>query len=121
MPMNVVVAPVAERDRSVSTLVAAFESDPLTRWMLPDPSDYLSYFARVLAPFAGGAFDHGAAYRTEDFKGIALWLPPGVHSDEEAMGAVMQEALLAERQGEVFGSSRSWAGGIRRMTTGTCR
>lgn len=103
MPINVVAAPVAERDQCTPTLLAAFASDPLTQWMLPDPSDYRTYFARVLEPFAGGAFDHGAAYRSDDFKGVALWLPPGVHSDEEAMGAVMQEALSTERQGEVFG------------------
>lgn len=50
----------------------------------------------------GRAFEHGAAYRSEDYKAAALWLPPGVGPDEDALGAVMQEGVATELQGEVF-------------------
>jgi GNAT superfamily N-acetyltransferase len=32
----------------------------------------------------------------DDWKAVALWLPPGVQSDEEAMGAVIEEVARPE-------------------------
>ena len=43
--------------------------------------------------FGGRAFDHDAAYRSDDFTGIALWLPPGVKPDEERMGERIQASV----------------------------
>lgn len=95
-------ASLSDYDRSIAALVAAFISDPFIRWMFPDAKQYLQYFPQVLKYFAGRAFEHGSAYRSEDFKAAALWLPPGVGPDEEALGAVMQEGVTTELQGEVF-------------------
>ena len=97
-----VQAQLADFDRSIATLVAAFIADPFIRWMFPDPKQYLDYFPLVLKYFAGGAFEHSSSYRTDDFMAVALWLPPGVSPDEEALGGVMQEGVAAELQGEVF-------------------
>ena len=97
------LAQPSERERCIATLVTAFAGDPLLRWMLPDPETYLAMFPRVVRHYGGGAFDHGSAYRTEDWAGCAFWLPPGTGPDEEALGAVMQEAVDAARLDEVFG------------------
>ena len=100
---EVVHAEPSEHDRCIAALVTAFAADPLLRWMLPDPAVYLEFFPRVLQFYGGRAFDHGSAYRTADGKGAALWLPPGVGPDEEALGGVMQEAVAPDRLDEVFG------------------
>lgn len=92
----------ADYDRSIASLVAAFIADPFIRWMLPDSKQYFDYFPLVLKYFAGRAFEHSAAYRADEFKGAALWLPPGIGPDEEALGAVMQKGVAAELQEEVF-------------------
>ena len=42
---------------------------------------------------ADEAFARGAATRTADFAGAALWLPPGARSDEERLGALMEETI----------------------------
>lgn len=89
-------------DRSIASLVAAFIADPFIRWMFPDSKQYLDYFPLVLKYFAGGAFEHSSAYRSDDFKAAALWLPPGISPDEEALSGVMQEGVAAELQEEVF-------------------
>jgi ribosomal protein S18 acetylase RimI-like enzyme len=99
----IVSATPADHDRAIATLVTAFISDPLIRWMLPEPNQFLTYFSQVLRFFGGGAFQHGSAYRTEDFLAVALWLPPGAFPNEEALGAVLQEAVSEELQEEVFG------------------
>lgn len=100
---SAVLAHSADYDRSIASLVAAFITDPLIRWMFPDSKQYFDYFPLVLKYFAGGAFAHSSAYRSADFKAAALWLPPGVSPDEEALGAVMQEGVAAQLQEEVFG------------------
>jgi len=98
------VTPVtnAEFESTIATLVTAFVADPFIRWMLPDANQYLHYFPKLLGFFAGAAFEHGRAYRTDDGLGAALWLPPGVNSDEESMGELMMQAVPAERQQSVF-------------------
>jgi ribosomal protein S18 acetylase RimI-like enzyme len=97
-----ILASQADYDRSIAALVVAFVADPFIRWMFPDARQYLHYFPLVLRHFAGRAFDHGSAYRSADFKAAALWLPPGIGPDEEALGAVMQEGVATALQGEVF-------------------
>lgn len=96
-------ASLADYDRSVAALVAAFICDPFIRWMFPDSKQYLHYFPLVLKYFAGRAFEHSSAYRTADFKAAAMWLPPGVSPDEEALGTVLSEGVSPDLQEEVFG------------------
>lgn len=102
-PHDVTTARPSERARCIANQVTAFAADPLLRWMLPDPERYLTFFPRVLLHYGGGAFEHGTAYRTADFGASAMWLPPGVGPDEEALGAVMAEAVDPERLDEVVG------------------
>ena len=91
-----------DADRCIAALVTAFTSDPLTRWMFPEPARYLAYFGQLLRFFAGRAFEHDAAYRSDDYRAAALWLPPGIHPDEEAMGALLQSAIDESKQEDVF-------------------
>lgn len=98
-----VPASLEDYDRTIASLVAAFICDPFIRWMFPDSKQYLHYFPLVLKYFAGRAFENSSAYRSTDFKAAAMWLPPGVSPDEEALGAVMSEGVSPELQHEVFG------------------
>lgn len=95
-------ATAADRDRAMATLVTAFVSDPFIRWMFPDAQQYLVYFPQVLKFFAGRAFEHDCAYRAADFGAAAMWLPPGVGPDEEALGGVLQAGVEPQRHEEVF-------------------
>ena len=97
------VATTVDQDRAIDTITAAFISDPVARWAVRDAHQYLTYFPRLVRAFAGGAFDSATAHSVETFSGVALWLPPGVHSDEEAMGALMKEGIPASEQEEIFG------------------
>ena len=98
------IMPVAanESERTICTLVAAFTADPFIRWMFPDAKQYLTYFPQVLKYFAGSAFEHAGAYRSDDFKGVALWLPPGVEPDEDSLEGVISEGVANELQEDVF-------------------
>jgi ribosomal protein S18 acetylase RimI-like enzyme len=93
----------SEAQRAVATLVLAFSADPVSRWAYPDPAQYLAHFPAVVQAFGGRAFAGGTGHQVDDFAGAALWLPPGVGLDEEAMAVIMERSIAAERQAEVFG------------------
>jgi ribosomal protein S18 acetylase RimI-like enzyme len=92
----------ADADSAIATIVLAFSTDPAARWTFPDAHDYLTYFPEIVRGLGGNAFARGTGYQVGGFAGAALWLPPDVHSDEEALGAVVQSSVAAERQAEVF-------------------
>lgn len=81
----------------------AFASDPLLRWLYPDPHQYTSYFPGMMQHFAGRAFDSGTAHHVDGYGAVALWLPPGVHADEEALGAFAASSIEESHQPAVFG------------------
>jgi ribosomal protein S18 acetylase RimI-like enzyme len=97
------IAPTTERERGIGVITAAFIADPVMRWVFPDPSEYLRHVPSLVQGFAGRAFEQGSAFRAEGFAGAALWLPPGVGPDEEAMIALLEEAIPNERKEEMYG------------------
>lgn len=101
-PRSIVPARPDEATHTISTLVAAFVDDPFIRWMFPRADQYLSAFPRVLQYFAGAAFESRTAYRSADFSGTALWLPPGVSPDEEGLGEVLADQVDTALQQQVF-------------------
>lgn len=96
------VMPAADEARAVATITMAFSSDPAVRWLLPDANQYLTYWPPFVRAFAGEAFTNGTADTVDDCGGVAMWLPPGVGSDEEAIGEILAEAVPAAAQEEVF-------------------
>ena len=97
------VASASEDERVYAVLELAFITDPVSRWVWPDPHTYLTHFVPLARAFGGRAFEEGTAHVAGDFAGAALWLPPGVHPDEEAMGALMAATVPDASQAEFFG------------------
>ena len=96
------IAPATDRQRTIATLTTAFAADPIVRWVYRDPHIYLTHFPELIRLFGGRAFDHGTAHSVDDFAGAALWLPPGVEPDEEALGELLQQSVPEREQGDVF-------------------
>jgi GNAT superfamily N-acetyltransferase len=90
-----------EVDRAVARLVLAFGTDPVARWMYDDPHQYLMHIPRLFRALGASSFEAGAAQRTSDGIGVALWLPPGVHGDDGPLKAVIAESITGEKQAEV--------------------
>src|SRR5262245_9669644 len=90
-----------DRETAVDTVVLAFAADPVVRWCWPDARDYLAYMPGFTEAFGGGAFAHGSAYCTDDRTGAALWLPPGVHADEAALGEIIERTVPSTVQGDM--------------------
>lgn len=96
-------ARTSERERAIAAIVLGFAADPIMRWVWPEPADYLSAMPRMVAAFGGAAFECGSAYVTDGYRGTALWLPPGVEPDTEALQALLGETVPEARLEELGG------------------
>ncbi len=85
-----------EMPQAVASIVAAFITDPVARFAWPAPYDHLRAMPLATREFAGGSFEHGTAYVSDDFCGVALWLPPGVHPNGEALERVFRDTARPE-------------------------
>ena len=83
------VATAADKAGAIAVLTLVFSSDPAARWTWPNPKTYLAAFPRFVEAFGGAAFRRGSAHYIEGVA-AALWLPPGVDSDEAAMVELMR-------------------------------
>jgi GNAT superfamily N-acetyltransferase len=90
-----------DHDRAVQVLTRAFASDPVARWVLPDDRTYLQWFPRFVRAFGGQAMERGTAWTVDDLRGVALWLEPDVHADDEAVGTVMACFVPEDRGDDV--------------------
>ena len=100
---TVTIGSATDDARALATITTAFAGDPIVRWFIRDPTRYITYWPAFVRAFAGRAVDTGSADVADDYAGVALWLPPGVGPDEDAMAAVAQEAIPASEHAEKFG------------------
>jgi GNAT superfamily N-acetyltransferase len=100
---TVSIRPADDEERAIATITMAFIADPIVRWFIQDSARYLRYWPPFVKAFGGGAFEHGCADVADDFAGVALWVPPGVGLDEEAIGACAAEAVPESEHEEKFG------------------
>jgi ribosomal protein S18 acetylase RimI-like enzyme len=88
----------ADEGPAVAVMVLAFGSDPAARWTWPDPEQYLVHFPKLVRVLGGQAFAHGSAYYVDGYVGAALWLPPDVGPDEDALSTLLQSTGSASAQ-----------------------
>jgi ribosomal protein S18 acetylase RimI-like enzyme len=93
MTHEVKIADKNEQQAVLSTLMLAFSIDPCMRYALTKPETFIGAFRRLALALGGGAFEHGSAYVDAEGASAALWLPPGVESDGEAIGALVEEIV----------------------------
>lgn len=96
------VAGPDEMAELVDTLVLAFGSDPLMRWLFPTPHEYVQYFPEFVERYGGEAFAEGTAYHVDDFSGAAIWLAPEATPDEDEFVDFMLDVLPEEKQAEAW-------------------
>ena len=88
----------ASADAAFATILLAFVNDPATRWTWPHAADYLRNMPLLARAFGQKSFALGTADGIDRVAGVALWLPPGVSSDEEALGGLIERTIPASIQ-----------------------
>jgi ribosomal protein S18 acetylase RimI-like enzyme len=86
-----------DRDAVVGTLVAAFAGDGAARMFYPGEDEYRRHFPGFLTAFGGKAFAAGTVDVDPLDRGAALWFPPGVAPDEEAIMDCLATTIPPER------------------------
>jgi ribosomal protein S18 acetylase RimI-like enzyme len=87
------VVTLEDRDNAITTLELAFATDPVMRWLWPNPSSFHAAFSNFVDAMAGDAFAQGTAQWVDDGRGVALWLPPGFGADDDALVQVILESV----------------------------
>lgn len=95
-------ARVSDEAPSIAVVVLAFSADPAARWAWPDPHQYLIHFPSFVQALGGKAFANGSAYNVDGDAGAALWLPPEVSPDEDALITLLQRTGSASAQKDLF-------------------
>jgi ribosomal protein S18 acetylase RimI-like enzyme len=101
-PIIKTAATASDEASIIDVLVRANWADPAARWVWPDSQRFLMYFPSFVRAFGGKAFAHGSAYYIDGYIGAALWLPPDVHPDENALIALLQYTVSDQIQKDVF-------------------
>lgn len=98
-----------EMPRAIAAIVAAFIADPPARFAWPSPHDYLRVMPLASRAFAGRCFAQGTAYVSADLRGAALWLPPGVEPESEALEKMFHETVKPEHQDDLLATFEAMA------------
>lgn len=91
-----------EEQRAIDVLVTAFNADPVIRWMYPDATSYLARFQAFLRALGGKAFTSHTVWRLGDFEAVALWFPPHVEPDGDAVIAEVTQSVTQGQHKDLF-------------------
>ena len=100
--MRVVDVLRSDADHVLAVMTRAFSRDPATRWMFPERDEYLTQFPPFARLYTFGAFDEGAVHGIASAAAYAMWLAPGVHSDDEGISDLLKQCIPERRHSEVF-------------------
>jgi GNAT superfamily N-acetyltransferase len=85
----------ASAESAYAAIVLAFVNDPAARWSWPQPDAYLRNMPLLARAFGAKSFALGTAFGIDRFAGAALWLPPNVSPDEEALTELIERTAPA--------------------------
>lgn len=91
-----------DKSKAIATLTLAFSSDPIMRWMWPEPCDYLSYFSKLVELEAAASFAPQTSSHLDHYAGVALWLPPGAVMDKRKVSNFLKDTVCKELRGPNF-------------------
>jgi ribosomal protein S18 acetylase RimI-like enzyme len=82
--VEIIVATTADRDRVVGSLVAAFTSDPVLRYLFPDDDTYPRYAAAFFGHLFDKRVDRATIWTAGRGASVAMWDAPGAAGDGPA-------------------------------------
>ena len=101
-PIIKTAATASDEASIIDVLVRANWEDPAARWVWPDSQQFLTHFPSFVRALGGKAFAHGSAYYVDGYTGAALWVPPDVHPDENALIALLKRTVSEQIQKDFF-------------------
>jgi ribosomal protein S18 acetylase RimI-like enzyme len=93
--VQVLTSSRGDLDRVLPSIVLAFATDPFVRWLFPASDDYLRRLSQIARIHAERVVEAGGVSHTVDYRGAAIWFPPGHSPNGQALGEVFAEAMSA--------------------------
>ncbi len=93
---GICVADEGDRAKVLFTVMLAFATDPMMRWLFPSADAYMASQS-VVSAICGQAFGRGSVFFTHGYTAAALWLPAGVGPDEARLAAALEALVPADR------------------------
>ena len=78
-------------------LLLAFVRDPVARFVFSEPSAYRGGFGAFIRSFARPALAGGTAFAAQGYGGAALWMAPGMASDDSELMEGFSRWVAAEK------------------------
>ncbi|WP_019508802.1 N-acetyltransferase [Pleurocapsa sp. PCC 7319] len=85
----------------IDSIVLAFSTDPLVRWMYPSAHQYLKSFPDFVSTFGSRAFNSQTIYYAENYSGAAVWFPPQIEPDTDLLIEVILQTVSQSQQDEI--------------------
>lgn len=98
--MEVTVAQDEQFERAIRLMTHCFVDDPVCRYLYPGTSQYLTYFPQYVRIYGQNGLDEGATHICGDM-GAALWVPPNIHPDEDALDALLDRSVASDAKAEL--------------------
>ena len=100
---TVEVRAVSEREEQavIDVITLAFSTDPMARWVCPNPATYLAMMPKIIHAFGGNGFAQGTVHLVDGGGAAAMWLPPGVLPDSERLEALTVQHAPGDRQADM--------------------
>jgi ribosomal protein S18 acetylase RimI-like enzyme len=96
--LTVKTAKVSDEASIIDIIVLALSSDPVMRWLYPEPHNYLRHFPSLIRSYGGKAFENTGAYYMDGYSGAELWLRPNVYQDAEALIIMLKNTVSEQNQ-----------------------
>jgi GNAT superfamily N-acetyltransferase len=87
---------------AVDVVTSAFFDDPVERWLWPDDETYQREFPTFVDALGGKAFHERTVWSSDGGDAVALWLPPGVTADDEAIVDVLSATVAPAKHPDMF-------------------
>ena len=99
--MKVVAAKPDQFEAAIMLMTHCFIDDPVCRYLYPNTSQYFRFFPEYVRIYGEKGADRGGAHICGD-RGAALWVPPDVHPDEDALDALLERSVAPDAKAELF-------------------
>lgn len=95
------LATANDASKIIQTITLGFSADPIARWVWPEAADYLNSMPKFAMAFGGGGFEHGSVYAADNGRAAAMWLPPKIEPDSDAIEAILMGSIALDRAAEI--------------------
>lgn len=99
--MKVTEAGEDQFEAAIKLITLCFVDDPVCRYLYPGMSQYLEFFPEYVRIYGEKGVGRGGTHIYGD-QGAALWVPPHVHPDEDALDALLDRSVAPDAKAELF-------------------